>query len=283
MLRSIAFTLVALLPLGACGPGRTAAATQPTPAAFDATKSDAKAIEIVDASLAEIGTQETWDKVKQIRFTATYNLDGAVKGVYMHSWDRWNGRHNYRTLDLSSPDAGGDPAKAPQIEVFYDLFDRDAKAHGSYDGREVQREDANKFREEARKRLADDLYMMAMVHKLRDPGVILTLAGEVPEQEGLCKGGCTTVQVAFDPAVGKDVWFVNYGKETKVPEIIEKQVPEGRIGFSILGWQEAGGLKFPTKIQNMGMKSEVFEFQDISIGDPDDRLYVPSVEGGGAE
>jgi len=280
MLRSIAFTLVALAPLAACGSARTAAATQPTPAAFDAAKSDPKALAIVDASLAELGPQATWDAVKQVQFKVTYTLDGAVKGVYMHAWDRWNGRHNFQTLDLTAAEAAGDPAKAPTIEVFYDLFDSDAKAHGTYDGREVAREDAIKFRNEARKRLADDGYMLAMVHKLRDPGVMLKVSGELPEQESLCKGGCTTVQVTFDPAVGKDTWFVNYNNQTKLPEIVEKQLPQGRIGFVIQGWVAAGGLKFPAKLQNIGLKGEVFEFSEIKLGDVDERLYIPTVEGG---
>lgn len=277
MLRTgfIALTLLA----AACGPSRTTAATQPTPAAFDPAKSDPKALEVVDASLPALGGAPAWEAVKQLKFTAKYVLDGEVKGHYVHAWDRWNGRHNLRMADLTADQSKG----TPWIEVFYDLFDADAKPHATYDGKEVQREDADRFRKTARDRLAEDAYMLTMIHKLRDPGVQLQLAGETPEASGKCVGGCTLVQVTFDPAVGKDTWFVSYNKETKLPEIIDKQKGTGRIGFSIEEWTEAGGLKFPAKLQNIGLPGEVFEFSEIEIGEPDDALYIPQVTGAGGE
>ncbi len=269
--------LAALLAAAACGPGRTSAATQPTPAAFDPSQSDANALTLVDGAITTLAGPDgwtTWDGVKQLTFTAKYMLDGETKGWYVHHWDRWNGRHNYQSADLN---ADAPPDKTPWIEVFYDVFDKDAKPHGSYDGKEVMRADADKFRKEARLRLADDSYMLTMLYKLRDPGVKLALDGEIAETDGVCAPSCNTVKVTFDPAVGKDTWFVNFNKATGVPEVIEKLGTSGRIGFKIDGWIEAGGLKFPQRMQNIGLAGEVFEFSEIAIGDPDDRFYIPQV------
>ncbi len=275
----LAPALAATLALGAaaCGPGRTSAATQPTPAAFDQAQSDAAAVELVDASLEALGGHATWDAVKELRFEAKYFFESQLQSWARHAWDRWNGRHNYQSADLATDD--GRPDSLKWMIVFYDLFDAEVPPHASYGGREVAREDAERFRNDARKRLASDAYMLTMVHKLRDPGVKLTLDGEVKDVDGVCAAGCKTVKVTFDPAVGEDVWFVNYDNATKLPEIIEKQAGAGRIGFQILAWTEVGGLKFPTKLQNMGLDGEVFEFAEIKIGAPDDQLYIPQVTG----
>lgn len=269
--------LAALTGAAGCGPGRTTAATQPTPAAFDPAQSSPEALAAVDAMATAIGSAEAWDGVKQLSFEAKYVLDGEVKGWYRHHWDRWNGRHHYETADI--PAGKRDDGSFAWAAVFYDLFDAGAKPHGSYDGKAVLRDSADKFRTEARARLAEDAYMLAMIHKLRDPGVMLALDGEVARQDdGLCDPSCTTVKVTFDPAVGKDIWFVNINTRTNVPETLEKQKGTGRIGFKILEWTEAGGLKFPARLQNIGLPGEIFEFAAVEVAEPDDRLYVPSVE-----
>jgi hypothetical protein len=273
-----AFALVVLAAaLPACGPGRTVAATQPSPAAFDPAASDPDALALVDAAIAELGGAERWEAAKQVRFTLRYLLDGELKGWYVHHWDRWNGRHNYRVADLAAAKEG--PDSAPWLVVFYDLFNMGAKPHASYGGREVAREDAARYRTEARQRLAEDAYWLAMVHKLRDPGVRLQSAEEMPEMEGMCPGGCPVVKVTFDPQVGTDTWYVGFDRNTRLPAVLQKQSPAGRLGFRIVGWQEADGLRFPTRVQNLGLEGEIFELSEIAISDPDDRLYIPQVTG----
>ncbi|MCB9571281.1 MAG: hypothetical protein H6709_04245 [Kofleriaceae bacterium] len=278
MKRLVLLLGAAALAGGACGPGRTAAATQPTPAAFDPAQSDPAALEIVDASVAALGGAEHWQAIKQLQFDVKYTMDGQLKSWYRHAWDRWNGRHNFQSADLATDD--GKPGSMKWMEVFYDLFDDDAKPHATYGGKEVAREDAIRFRGDARTRLSEDGYYLTLLYKQRDPGVMLHVEGEVKDVEGTCNPGCTTVKITFDPAVGKDTWYVNYNTSTKLPEVIEKEGPQGRLGFKITDWAEAGGLRWPAKIQNIGLPGEVFEFSDIKVGDPDDRLYVPQVVGG---
>jgi hypothetical protein len=72
--------------------------------------------------------------------------------------------------------------------------------------------------------------------------------------------------------VGSDVYFLNINKGTNLPEIIEKQLPGGTLGYAIDAWAEAGGLKFPAKLRNLGV-NEAIEFHDIRVGEPDDSLY----------
>jgi len=51
----------------------------------------------------------------------------------------------------------------------------------------------------------------------------------------------------------------------------------GRLGYEISGWVEAGGLKWPTRFQNLGLKTEVIEYSDVAVGSPDDTTYMPQV------
>src|SRR5690606_13292428 len=107
---------------GACA-GRTAAATQTTPAAFDPATSDAKALAAVDETLAAMGGADKWAQVKQLRWEIKYTTDGQLQGWFKHSWDIWNGRHRY---EFAPPDQLTAPKPVFTI-AMYDLFDREGK------------------------------------------------------------------------------------------------------------------------------------------------------------
>jgi hypothetical protein len=282
-MRTILASISALaLGAAACGPGRTAAATQPTPAAFDPSKSDAKAVALADTVMTSLGGVAKWQAVKQLKFDFKYSSDGAVKAMRSHAWDRWDGRHHYTTFDLAKA-PGGDPSKADQIEVYYDLFDDSAKVHGSINGKDMQTDDANRLRGEAKSQLAEDSYILTVLFRLRDPGVMLTMDTDLPEDptHGLCKGGCTHLKVSFDPTVGKDTWWIDINKGSNEPEMLEQQTA-GQAGityFHITNWTTVNGLKFPTTLSSVGSSNETFEYSNIEIGDPDDRLYMPTVGG----
>ncbi len=261
-----------------CPKPRTSAATQPTPVAFDPSQSDPKAIEVVDAGLAKLGDPASWEKLKELRFTVTYKDGESVKAEFLHAWDRWNGRHYWRTVDMTT--VGGKPEDVRHMEVKHDLFDKDATPWAAYGGRQLEtRADGAAQAKRAGESFWQDLYFFAMIHKLKDPGVKLSVDNAeitVADSEA-CKPSCTSIKITFDPAVGKDTWLVNFNNETKLPEVIEQQRGAGRIGYQILGWTDAGGLKWPSKLQNLGLKAEVIEFSGVAVGEPDDATYVPTL------
>lgn len=275
--------LVGFLVLGAtagCGPGRKAAATQPTPAAFDPAASDAKALDAVDKMLEAMGGRAAWDTVKQLRWTHKYKNGDELKAWFRHSWDIWNGRHRFEIADMETyreSMAAGTPDKTKFSVAMYDLFDHEGKGYAMYGGREVMKGDRDRIVKNAYERWKSDAYQVSMLFKLRDPGTVLTAFGELKDIEGMCRPACTTIKVSFVDSVGKDTYYVNINTASNLPEIVEKQVSGGRIGYAVSGWQEVGALKFPTKHQNIGLKSEVFVIEDLKIGSPDDELYVPQV------
>jgi hypothetical protein len=281
----IVATLLALA--SACGPGRTAAATQPTPKAFDPAGSDAKSLEIVGAMQDKLGSAK-WPAVKQIRWVHK-TMDGeTLKSWLVHSWNIWDGQHRCEVADMTTYQAPSaekpDPDPPTWIIVMYDLFDVDSgSGYSTVDGNEVAADDRKKFKKQCYTVWKAQSYQLAMLHKLKDPGAKLSHEGELAATElkdigTVCKDGCNSIKVSFDPAVGTDSWWVHINKATSMPEMLEMQVAKGRIGFVLSDWTEVAGLKFPQKLQNAGLTTEIFQMSEIQIGDPDARLYIPAVK-----
>jgi hypothetical protein len=117
-----------------------------------------------------------------------------------------------------------------------------------------------------------------MHYKLKDPGVVLKHDGEVKNVlEKYCAPSCDLIKITFEPAVGKDTYYISINTATRMPEIIEKTVDGGRLGFALLDWVDVAGMKFPSKLQNLGME-EVFQIENIKVGEPDDALYIPTTK-----
>jgi hypothetical protein len=277
MFHRLASASFCVLALAGCPKPRTSAMTQPTPAAFDAAASDPKAIELADAIIAKYGGAAAWDAVKELSFTVKYKDGDEVKAHFQHKWDRWNGRAYFATpVPLADP-----PGEMGIQEVKHDLFDLEAKPWAAVNGQPAgTRDQAVEMAKTARQRLQDDHYFLTLIHKLKDPGVKLTIDNAQITVEGstMCQPSCTSLKVSFDPAVGKDTWYVNINNDTKEVQVIEKQMGSGRIGYELSGWLEAGGLKFPGRFQNLGLKTEIVEYSEVAVGSPDDSTYMPTVQ-----
>ena len=275
-----AVVCVAGLQLASCS-SRTSAATQTTPVAFAPEKSDAKAIELVDAMVAKLGGAPAWDTVKQIQFELKYMNDGKPKGWFNHSWDRWNGRHRMETIDLltvAKAEAEGNPSLIKSLVVMYNLFERN-RGHVAYGGVEAPSDEKKKRIAEAYKRWQDDAYKISFLYKLKDPGVVLKYKDKVKDQSGVCAPACDVIEVSFSDGVGTDKYFVNINETSGMPEVWQKEVGENaRLGYRLEDWTTVNGLQFPTKLQNLGVEGEQFIFAKIKIGDPNDRLYIPTIQ-----
>jgi hypothetical protein len=269
----LALALAVCAAAAGCGPKRMAAATQPTPAAFDASKSDPKALAIVDAMTTAIGGAAAWDGVKQITWEFKYTDKGEVKSWFRHAWDRWNGRHHFEPVD---PATGDSP-----YMVMYDVFETDSQGYAG-DGRApLMGADRDKAVALARARLQEEGYLLTAIHKLKDPGVSLQYTGQAPENildSGQCKPQCDQIKVSFDPAVGKDTYYVYVNTESKMPEVLRRESPEARFALALTDWTTVAGLKFATKLTNIAGPNEVFQIADLEIGEPDDSLYIPPVQ-----
>ncbi|HRC55841.1 MAG: hypothetical protein IPI49_28135 [Myxococcales bacterium] len=257
--------------LAACPAPRTTAATRPTPAAFDPANSEPAALALVDTAIAALGGLDKWQQVKELRFEVLYKQSGTLGARYQHRWDRWNGRHAMRTADLKT--TGNREEDIKWHDVRYDIFNKDAIFWSSYANQEAERGNYEQAAEQARVRLAEDGYRVALFYKLRDPGVRLALAGSLAPSAGVCEPSCNSVKVTFDAGTGTDTWTVHFNKNSNLPEIFEQETSRGRLGYRIGAWADAGGLKWPSLLSNIGLAGETFEFVNIAVGDPSDASY----------
>lgn len=272
-MKLVVLALAAVPLLAACPKPRTSAATQPTPVAFDVAKSDPKALAVVDTGIAALGGAAPWDALKELHFEITYKHDAQIIRQNEHWWDRWNGRQVFVSTNVTT--LGGDPDDVKTLVVKQHLFDS-GTPFVTYDGDPLTRADGIGAAKNAKKELTEDLYYLSIIHKLKDPGVILTLENaevQMPPEVAACKPSCSSVKVTFEQGVGTDTWYVNFNNDSKLPEVIEQAKGQGRIGYLISDWIDAGGLKWPGKLQNIGLKAEVIEFGGVKLGEPDDNRY----------
>ncbi len=303
------FTLSVAL-LAACGPGRTTAATQPTPKTFEAAGSDAQAIAIVDQVIAASGGEAAWAKAKELHWIHAVIVDGKIVYLVKHDWDRWNGRHR-----MAKYLPGG-----AQNTVQHDLYEGTGHAFVvSPDGRQdpLTRDDINDMKKEGTTRLWADSYMLALPFKLKDPGVHLKYKGEraeppaTPDAPPPTTAKWDIIRVTFDPGVAstpEDIYELLINKETHLIDVVDKiKVEAGEekvIGYKLEHRVDAGGLKFASGWINLGFKDspmqqlelppewqgavppgtqvpvpgELVVMANIQVDDePDDDLYVPIV------
>lgn len=287
---------------------RNSAATQGTIKAFDPAKSEPKAVEIADQVLAALGGEATWNKAKEIGWTQLIFIDGKLQDWGAHSWDRWNGRHNYKRLY-----ADGNASVA-----MHELYSDSGTAYIETEKGRVEqtKEDQRNIINEARKRFETDTYIMFMPYKLKDPGVKLKFSEERQEEGAPADAPMKydVIQITFDEGVGPaagDTWYLSVDKQTHVPNMVEHVAagkPDNeRGGFLLEDWQEAGGLKFATKRTTLGYTKldapkvnpfippawqkrvspisiqvptpgEVVLIQNLKVSaEPDDDLYIPRV------
>ena len=151
-------TLVAVVLLLAC----------PASAApgFDAAGSDARAVEIADATMAAMGGAEAWART---RFVA-WNFFGRRHLL----WDRHRG-----TARIEFPASGGDPATVVVTSV------QAPEGRAWIGGRPVT--DPEKLADLLRRGHAawiNDSYWLVMPYKLTDPGVTLRYVGTATMTDG---------------------------------------------------------------------------------------------------
>jgi hypothetical protein len=270
---------IALL-AAACGGGRTSPATQP--GAFNPAASDPKAVAVADQMLAKLGGVAAWNGVKQIKWEQRYIRDGKMTALFRHAWDRWNGRHRWEQVDLESMEkakreGGPDAADIKTTVGMYDLFDHQGKGTATVGNQQADVATRDQIVARAYEAWQSDAYRLTAIYKVKDPGVKLALKGQAPPVKQFCNPNCDVLELTFAPEVGKDTWFINVNTQTKMPDVVGKQLADQKtLAYGLSGWTQVGALKFPTKFENLGA-SEALEIHDLATGEPQDELYIPTV------
>ena len=177
-MNAIKATLLAsvILAFVACDKGADHGAQVAAPAPIDPASrvhvtdaSDARAIEIAQATVATMGGWDNWDRTRYI----SYNFFGGRK----HHWDRHTG-------DIRIEGEFGGPEEEKVQRVFL-MNVNTGKGRVWGDGQEVT--DPEPLAELLKQGMSiwiNDSYWVAMPYKLLDPGVTLKHAGEREMEDG---------------------------------------------------------------------------------------------------
>ena len=264
----LGLALVAALASAGCGSSRTAYARFPgAPVAFDKAGSNPQAVEVADKVIAAAGGAAAWDKAKQVRWATVTTADGKPPRSTEQAWDRWNARH-WGKADL------GEQGTAIAIhEIYGDYF---AAYIESKNGIKTVLDGPERGMavKEAQDAWLLDAHTMCMQFLLEEPGAKLDYVG--PTKVG--ESEAHDIKVTFpdaDKARAGLIFHAIVLKDTNVIRRVEIERPaEGqRVGVELDDWKTVNGLKFPGKRTNIGT-NEVKTQKEITVGDPDDLLYV---------
>jgi hypothetical protein len=257
------------LALLACGPGRTTHARHPgASVTFDRAASDPRALAIADRVLAAAGGATRWSEIKQVQWGQVVTNNGTEILAGEQAWDRWNGRHHARTRR-----ADGDLVVMRPLyeDKGYAFIDNGVRLR-RIDGGSVEALAA------ARERWEFDTAILFMPFLLHEPGARLEYAGETLGEDGQPHD---VIKLTFAPQdrTRSATYHVVVDRDTHVISRIEIQkagkADSERLGYRITRWLDAGGLKLPAAIENIGLEGERVTFENVSIAAPDESLYVP--------
>lgn len=262
--------LALVLAAGCGGPARTMYARPPGVAqTFDRTTASKETLEMADKVFAAHGGEAAWDKAKQIRWKQTVTMDGRPTSAVEEAWDRWNARH-WASLERE---------KGGAFAVMYDIY-------GTYSAGYIQGRSGGK-QVVGSGEAADGV---AMARKAWQRDTVATLApflmyepGAKVEYKGIAKDGdleLHELMVTFDPKdtarAGTEL-HLYVDKETFLVKRLAVAIGSGEKSvYELGGYKAFGGLQIATERKNLG-SGEVVLVTDVSVGSPDDELYIAPV------
>ena len=206
-------------------------------------KTDQRAVEVAERSMAAMGGKERFAAARLLRFDFAPVRDGKVTSSYHHWWDRQTGA--YRLEGVSK--------EGVPYRVLFD--DVNAKKGRAWLGdRELQGDELAQWLDRGYGRFINDSYWLLMPWKWLDPGVNLEYAGKktVDGQE------YDVVTLSFGNGVGltsNDHYWAYVSTKTNLMERWEYvlQTEEGAPGagpptpWAWEDWKETqSGIKLPT-------------------------------------
>lgn len=194
---------------------------------FNTDDSDAKAIQLADRVMRELGGRKAWDNTRYL----TWNFFGART----HVWDRATGDHRLSYNDRAS----GEP-----VVILSNLDKKEGRAF--IGGTEVDDLERRKqLLDSAYSAWVNDSYWLLMPYKLKDAGVTLTYLGERATNDGNDAEviGLTFAEVGLTP---QNKYHVYVGKESGLVEQWDffRNAGDENPGFQIpwKNWQRHGDI-----------------------------------------
>ena len=203
------------------------------PVGFDASKSDTKAIAVVDELWDAMGGRENWQKARYLGYRWVVARNDTDVADYRHDWDRLTNR--YRVEGTNRDD-----------QHMVVLFNTNTKEGDVYlDGSKVSVDSTRAdMLKRAYGRFINDSYWLIMPYKLKDPGVILNYEG-IKEIDG---DKYDVVKVTFENVglTPKDTYWAYIDSETRLMHkweyVLQGREPPATVCWW-KDWQTVGGIK----------------------------------------
>lgn len=229
-------------------------------ASAETPASDPKAVALAERTLEAMGGRQAWESTRYLRFN--------FFGFRLHHWDRYTGRHRLE----------GKSREGVAYVVLHNVIDRSGRVF--LEGREATGEVQKEWLERAYGAWINDTYWLVMPYKLRDPGVVLSDAGE----ETIDGQVYDKVKLSFESVgltPGDHYWaYLNRatGLMDRWAYHLEDMKPEDPpTVWTWEGWQRHGRIQLAPKRKNLGDGREV-ELGQIAVFDalPDSVFESPA-------
>jgi hypothetical protein len=214
-------------------PALLAAVLFPSPRPLHAEAApDPRAAALADKVMHALGGTEAWSKTRYLRFDFAVDREGKTVVRRAHTWDKWTGRHR-----LEGTTKEGDP--------YVVLMNINTREGGAYlKGKKLEGEEAKKHLEQAYGTWVNDTYWLLMPYKMKDPGVILSYAGE--EKTG--GEAWDKVRLTFDNVglTPKDKYWAYVNRRTGFVErwdFVLKGEDKPPASFSWKNWKAYGQIR----------------------------------------
>jgi hypothetical protein len=268
----IRILMLGALALAACGSSRSTHASYPgAPAAFDKAASEPKAVEIAEKMYAAAGGPGNWEKTKQIRWKQIATADGKVAYQLEEAWDRWNARHHARLAQGGGQD----------IVVGYEVYGDKSMGYVQQGRKKQGLDDESRTKAVAKAKSAFNEHTGTLLVQflVLEPGAKLAYVG--PAKDDKNNENYDEIMLTFgDPARSNLEFHVIVDRTTNLPQRVEmlKTGTTEKVGFTLADWTTVNGLKIATSRTNLGYAAETTAIKDITVGGPEDELYIAPLD-----
>jgi len=197
-----------------------------------AAGSDPRAVAVAERVMQVLGGEAAWNATRYLRFD--FAVDRGEKTVMRraHSWDKWTGRYRVEGKDKDGRD----------VVVAMNLNSKEGAA--TVGGTPLAGDELKKALETGYAWWVNDAYWLLMPYKMRDPGVVLTLAGREKKGEDAWEKVLLTFEgVGLTP---KDRYWVFVNARTGLVdrwEFVLKGEKTPPVPFDWKGWKAYGRIQ----------------------------------------
>jgi hypothetical protein len=240
-----------------------AAASRPA-AALTPAGSDPKAVAVADRVMQALGGEAAWNAVRYLRFDFAVDRGGKTVMRRAHAWDKWTGRYRVEGKDKDGRD----------VVVAMNLNTKEGAA--TVGGKALAGEELRKALDAGYAWWVNDAYWLVMPYKMRDPGVVLSLAGrETKGEDAWDKVLLTFEDVGLTP---KDRYWVFVNAKTGLVdrwEFVLKGEKTPPVPFDWKGWKAHGRIQLADDRVNPNDGTHIhFPVLDTPAALPDEAFAI---------